>query len=101
MPKHTTSPRPHPQVVDTPLDDDETVLLHLVTKTYYTLNATGGHVWRGLKAGKTIDEIVDELQKVYEVSREQAASSVVELIEDLEQRGLLTPAEGSAEHGHG
>lgn len=95
------NPRPHPQVVDTPLDDDETVLLHLETKTYFTLNATGGRIWRGLKAGKALDQIIDELEHTYDVSREHAASSVRELIETLEQRGLVFREERSDQHGGG
>ena len=41
--------RPHPEVVDTELDADETVLLHLEKKTYYCLNPTGTRIWQGLK----------------------------------------------------
>jgi hypothetical protein len=44
---------PHPDVVDTPLDRDETVLLHLGTKRYFSLNASGGAIWRALKEGRT------------------------------------------------
>lgn len=95
------NPRPHPQVVDTPLDDDETVLLHLETKTYFTLNATGGRIWRGLKAGKAPDQIVAELEETYDVTREHAAASVHELIETLAQRGLVSREEPSDAHGGG
>jgi hypothetical protein len=77
-------------VVDTPLDDEETVLLHLETKTYFTLNSTGGHIWRGLKAGKELDQIVAELEQAYDVTREHAESSARELIAGLEQRGLVS-----------
>lgn len=36
----------HPAVIATPLKDGETVLLHLDTKRYFSLNALGGLVWR-------------------------------------------------------
>jgi hypothetical protein len=39
--------RPHPEVVDTVLEDGETVLLHLERTTYYSLNPTGTQIWRG------------------------------------------------------
>ena len=42
--------RPHAQVVDTKLDDGEIVLLHLDSKTYYSLNPTGERIWHGLTA---------------------------------------------------
>ena len=91
MPSPTsTSPRPDPQVVDTPLDEDETVLLHLETKTYFTLNATGTRIWRALKAGKALEQIADELEATYDVSHERAESSVRGLIGDLRERGLVS-----------
>ena len=40
---------PHPEVVDTELDKQETVLLHLGTKKYFSLNPTASLIWRGLK----------------------------------------------------
>ena len=43
--------RLHPDVVDTKLDEDEIVLLHLKSKLYYSLNLTGGRIWQGLKDG--------------------------------------------------
>jgi hypothetical protein len=42
--------RVHPAVIATPLRDGETVLLHLDTKRYYSLNALGGQIWRTLAA---------------------------------------------------
>ena len=41
-------PPPHPQVLFTEIDDGSGVLLHLDTKFYYTLNATGVVVWKAL-----------------------------------------------------
>ena len=49
--------RPHSEVVDTKLDDGEVVLLHLESKTYYSLNPTGERIWRGLKEGLSLREI--------------------------------------------
>ena len=45
---------PHPQVVDTELDEGEVVLLHLESKTYYSLNPTGRDR-QGLKQGLTLN----------------------------------------------
>ena len=49
--------RPHPEVVDTMLDGGEVVLLHLESKTYYSLNLTGERIWQRLKQGLTLKEI--------------------------------------------
>ena len=46
-----------PEVVDTELDEGEVALLHLGTKTYFSLNLTGGRIWRHLKQGLSLDEV--------------------------------------------
>jgi hypothetical protein len=38
----------HPAVVATPLRDGETVLLHLDSKRYFSLDALGGRYWKTL-----------------------------------------------------
>jgi hypothetical protein len=74
---------PHPQVVDTTLDDTEVVLLHLDSKTYYSLNITGGRVWRGLKEGLSLREISDRIQAEFDVDADEANNRVLELAEEL------------------
>jgi hypothetical protein len=82
---------PHPQVVDTTLDDTEVVLLHLDSKTYYTLNLTGGRVWRGLKEGLTLREISDRIQAEFAVEADEANRSVLELADELCANELASP----------
>jgi Coenzyme PQQ synthesis protein D (PqqD) len=79
---------PHPAVVDTALDTGETVLLHLEGHTYYSLNATGTHIWRGIKQGLTLQAISQQLQATYAVEPTHADRSVLMLVEEL-QRQLL------------
>jgi hypothetical protein len=81
--------RLHAQVVDTELDDGEVVLLHLDSKTYFSLNVTGERIWRGLKEGLTLREISGRLQAEFDVDAEKADSSVVELIDELTQQKLV------------
>ena len=85
---------PHPDVVDTELDGDETVLLHLGTKRYFSLNATGSMVWRALKEGLTADEMSRELQRQYDVSAERASRSVSALLHALVEQRLARRADG-------
>jgi len=84
---------PHPDVVDTALDDDETVLLHLGTKCYFSLNATGSAIWRALKKGLTPDEMSRELHRRYDVSAERASESVSALLQALEEQHLVRRAD--------
>jgi hypothetical protein len=81
--------RPHGQVVDTKLDDGEVVLLHLDSKTYFSLNVTGERIWQGLKQGLSLREISQRLQAEFDVDAEKADTSVLELINDLSEQKLV------------
>lgn len=81
--------RPHPEVVDTELDQGRTALLHLVRKQYYSLNATGSRIWRDLKRGRSLTEISQRLQAGFLVEKERADSSVLGLVQDLCEQDLV------------
>ena len=81
--------RMHPDVVDTKLDNGEVVLLHLGSKTYYSLNPTGGRIWEGLKQTVPLGEISRRLQAEFEVEAEAANRSVLALVDELSQQQLL------------
>jgi coenzyme PQQ synthesis protein D (PqqD) len=76
------------QVVDTTLDDGEVVLLHLESKMYYSLNATGERIWRGLKEGLSLKEISSQLQNEFDVQEQDADRSVLDLVDDLCEQHL-------------
>ena len=79
---------PHPEVVDTTLDEGEVVLLHLESKTYYSLNPTGERIWGGLKEGLSLNEISRRLQEEFDVNEEDADRSVRDLIKELCEQKL-------------
>ena len=82
---------PHPQVVDTELDEGEVVLLHLDSKMYYSLNLTGRRIWQGLKQGLTLEGISRRLQEEFDVDAERADNSVLDLVNDLSKQNLVLP----------
>lgn len=82
---------PHPEVVDTQLEDGETALLHLESTTYYSLNRTGTYIWQGLKQGLTLREISQRLQERFAVDAEGADRSVRALVQELAQHNLVQP----------
>jgi Coenzyme PQQ synthesis protein D (PqqD) len=84
--------QPHPDVVDTKLDDAEVVLLHLDSKTYYSLNLTGARIWRGLKDGLTLRAISERIQAEFDVDADTADRSVLELAGELCAQRLALPA---------
>ena len=85
--------RPHPQVVDTKLDEGEVALLHLESKIYYSLNLTGERIWQALKEGLTLRDISQRLQTEFAVNADTADSSVAELINELSQQKLVQIAD--------
>jgi hypothetical protein len=76
-------------VVDVELQDDETVLLHLDTKAYFSLNLTGARIWEALKVGQSLGEISELPQEQFDVDAQRAEKSVVDLVETLSQHGLV------------
>ena len=88
--------RPHPEVVDTTLDEGEVVLLHLESKTYYSLNLTGERIWQGLKQGLTLQEISRRLREEFEVEAQHADRSVLDLVSELCQQKLAQPEKSSS-----
>lgn len=78
----------NPSVVCTEVEDTM-VLLHLDTKRYFTLNATGVSIWRGLAAGKSEAEIVAALATEFEAEESRLAESTHQLLGKLEQAGLI------------
>jgi Coenzyme PQQ synthesis protein D (PqqD) len=78
----------NPSVSCTELEDGA-VLLNLDTKYYYTLNSTGLRIWQIMDESKDPLEIAQRLATEYEVDEEKAKASVVNLMEELEQEGLI------------
>ncbi len=82
---------PDPRVNFTRFDEGEGVLLHLETRSYYTLNDTGVFIWEQLEAGRqTVEELVEALVASYEVTQEEAERQVRAFLEALQQEGLVT-----------
>ena len=84
--------RPHPDVVDTDLDGGETALLHLETKTYFSLNATGSRIWQSLKEGLSLAEVSRRLQQEFRIDAEGADASVLRVVAELAEAKLVQPA---------
>jgi hypothetical protein len=81
---------PDPDVVDTELEGGEVALLHLGTKTYFTLNTTGARVWRHVKDGRSLEEASRSLQAEFGIGSEQAERSVTRLAGELLRHRLVS-----------
>ncbi len=81
---------PHPDVVCTALKNEEAVLLHLGTQTYYSLNETGSQIWTWLGEGLSLGEIGQALEARYDVSLDRAQQYVIALANDLAAENLVS-----------
>ena len=79
----------NPEVVDTELEEQEVVLLHLESMRYYSLNLTGMRIWQGLKQGLSLQEISCRLQAEFAVEADRVEHSVVALVAELCEQQLV------------
>ena len=84
-----TQATPDPDVISTQLDN-EAVLLHMGNPHYYTLNETGCFIWQRLEQGQDLGAIRAALEDCYNVTPDQAAQSIADLLTDLLQEQLIT-----------
>jgi len=82
-------PRPDRDVVATPMPDGDTVLLHLRTSQYFSLNATGSLLWRLIQSSTDPDGMIQALSDRFEVTPRRARESVLELLRDLKAHQLI------------
>lgn len=75
---------------------DEAVLLHIGSKRYFRLNATGAWIWQGLEKGMTRSELLDGLCERFDVERETAERELDDHLARLCEAELLR---GSKEGG--
>jgi hypothetical protein len=69
--------------------DGETVLLDLASDSFFGLDAVSTRVWNLLQDGADEGQIVDALLEEFEVGREVLEGDVAELLNQLEQSGLI------------
>jgi hypothetical protein len=81
------------QVIDRVVDE-EALLIHLQSGTYFSLNQVGTRVWEIMDGSKTVAELAAVIASEYEVSQEQAQTDVSNLVNELveEKLVILTPA---------
>ncbi|MFN8488222.1 MAG: PqqD family protein [Caldilineaceae bacterium] len=86
-----TQVQPDPNVLSTTLSNQETVLLHMQSNYYYSLNETGVSIWQGLSQGRTLNEISQILVDQYAITLAEAEQAVLTLLNDLIAEHLVQP----------
>jgi hypothetical protein len=84
---------PNPRALFTELGDGTAVLLHLDTKFYYTLNATGVALWKALQEGVLAPEaIASRIAQEFAVDTDVASRDIEAVLQTLVAENLVVPA---------
>ena len=82
----------HEQIILTEFVDGAGVLIDLQRKRYYQLNETALLIWRGLKEGLAMPQIIRQITEVYDVSEAEISAHAAQLMNDFAVRQLATSA---------
>lgn len=69
--------------------EDGAVLLDTVRGVYWHLDGVGMHFIRGIREGRTVDQIVTLIAKDYNVDQEMVTRDVNELVRGLKKARLI------------
>jgi hypothetical protein len=87
-----TTYRAGADVILTELGDGTGVLLHLGTKFYYTLNATGIAAWKALGGGASHEAIASQIATKFQIDAETAARDIEPVLNEMLTEGLIARA---------
>lgn len=71
---------------------EETVVLDLVSGTYYGLDAIGARIWNLLGEGRTVGDALAVMLEEYDVASEQLERDGLQLIGELIDKQLIAVA---------
>jgi Coenzyme PQQ synthesis protein D (PqqD) len=72
--------------------DDETILIHLETGTYYSLTGTGAEIWELLSTGCSLRAAEETLLRRYPADAARVRPELTRIADELTQEELLRPA---------
>ncbi len=75
---------------------DETIIVPVVggvgdLDAIFTLNDVGSHIWRLIDSPTTVQAIVEEIGREFDVSPDRAETDVVEFLDKLAEAALIRP----------
>jgi hypothetical protein len=69
--------------------EGETVILDLASESYFGLNEVGTRIWALVEEGQSREAVVDTLVDEYDVERDVLEKDVSELLDQLNEAGLI------------
>lgn len=88
MAKKHSSYTQNKDIIGSPIDD-EMVMMDVDKGSYFGLNSMGSEIWNSIEEPKTIQELVDELIKEYEISEDECKTEVTKFIDALVDVNLI------------
>ncbi len=73
--------------------DNEVVMMHIKTGKYYGLDDIGSRLWERMKEKIQVGELIGQLLEEYEVSEEECAKDVLEILVELQSNELIKTEE--------
>ena len=74
--------------------DDEVVVVHLGTCTYYSASGSGADAWSGLEEGRPVGEVAAGIAEQYGIETARAVEDLQAFVARLLEEGLVAPLGG-------
>jgi hypothetical protein len=74
--------------------DGEVVIVNLATGTYYSTSESGLDIWNGIDRGLAVEQMIEELARVYVEKPENIRKGIEKMIKRLSEEGLIVPLQG-------
>lgn len=68
---------------------DDLMMLNVEQGAYYSLDPIGAEIWKLLEQPAAVRDLVDRLQKRYDVSAEQCQADVQAFLEEMQKNGMI------------
>jgi hypothetical protein len=71
--------------------ENEAILLHISSGTYYSLSETSILFWQALSDSQPLAPIVEQVTNEYEVDRDRVLEDLTSFLQDLSACGIISP----------
>ena len=71
--------------------EDEGILMHVSSGTYYSLSETSILFWQALSNSKSLIPVVELITNEYEVKRDRVLEDLQSFLQDLSRSGIIFP----------
>ena len=72
--------------------DGEAVIINLTSGVYYSMDKVGAVLWDLIQSGHNLQECIDIVMTLYDISGEQVQDDAESLIRELVQEDLIVPS---------